>query len=420
MLRCAQHDNSHLYIRSMRKISADYIFPVSSAPIKNGVVVVDDEGRILEITPPPTPSRGGYPAEVEVHEGIIVPGFVNTHCHLELSHLKGELSRQKGLTGFISELIPKRGAFSEEQIKAAIVSADEEMWRNGIVAVGDISNTDNSFFQKKKSKIAYHTFIEIFDLVSERAEKVFEDAKRLTSTINPVRTAQPGGHQPSTLSPHSPYTVSGKLMELIDSQKPSILSIHNQETILENELFSFGTGALAELMKNAGVDVDLKRRAKSSALFIMSYLLEAEKILLVHNTYTSKQDLDIIRSYTAASGHEAVLCLCPRANLYIENRLPDIPMFLAEGMKITIGTDSLASNDSLSILDELKTISKHYPAISFETLIIWATKNGAEFLGMEKQLGTIEKGKKPGLNLISGVSSDKMQLLGSSKVQKLV
>ena len=231
----------------MRKISADYIFPVSSPPIKNGVVVVDDEGRIEEITPPPSPSRGGYPAEVEVYNGIIVPGFANTHCHLELSHLKGEVSKQKGLTGFISELIPKRDAFSPEQIKAAIVSADEEMWKNGIVAVGDISNTDHSFEQKKKSKIAYHTFLEIFDLVSEKAEEKLAEAKILNFKL--IRKESFGQTLNSSITPHAPYSVSGKLMEMIDALKPSILSIHNQETVSENELFSSGTGPMAELMK---------------------------------------------------------------------------------------------------------------------------------------------------------------------------
>src|SRR3954462_12303757 len=129
----------------MRKISADYIFPVSSPPVKNGVVIIDDNGIILEVLPP----SGGQ--DSEKYSGIICPGFVNAHCHLELSHLKGQISEKKGLAGFISELIPKRGKFSPEEIKTAISSAEDEMLRNGIVAVGDISNTDDSFEQKRKN-----------------------------------------------------------------------------------------------------------------------------------------------------------------------------------------------------------------------------------------------------------------------------
>ena len=144
------------------------------------------------------------------------------------------------------------------------------------------------------------------------------------------------------------------------------------------------------------------------------------KILFVHNTYTSKADIELIRHYVNSTGCEVALCLCPRANIFIENRLPDIPMFLQKGMNITLGTDSYASNWSLSILEEMKTISKHFPEIPFETLIAWATKNGAEFLGFEKELGTIEKGKKPGLNLLNGIDSEEMKLSEKVSVRKII
>ena len=391
----------------MRKISADYIFPVSSPPIKNGVVVIDDNGVILEITS----HKSQVTSEVERHSGIIIPGFVNTHCHLELSHLKGKVGEKKGLTGFISELVPMRGKFSVEEIKSTIISAEDEMRRNGIVAVGDISNNDHSFEQKKKKNISYHTFIEAFDLDPSKAKATFDTAVNLQSVISNLQ---------SSLTPHAPYSVSGKLMELIDNLKQPLLSIHNQETASENELFLSGTGPLAEMMQKAGVDLDSKRRAKNSLLFILGALIESKKILLVHNTYTSKEDIELIKHYASADELDVTLCLCPRANLYIENHLPDIPMFMNEGMKLTLGTDSYASNWSLSILEEMKVISKQFPEIPFETLLLWATKNGAEFLGMDKNLGIIEKGKKPGLNLIKNISFGNMQLLESTEVQKLV
>ena len=388
----------------MRKISADYIFPVSSPPIKNGVITVDDNGTIIEV------AEDKGESEIEKFSGIIVPGFVNTHCHLELSHLKGQLSENKGLTGFISELVPKRGIFSSEQIKSAIESAEDEMLRNGIAAVGDISNTDYSFGQKKKGNILYHTFLEVFDLVPEKAEQKISEAKSLISKLM----------SPSvSITPHAPYSASGKLMELIDNLKQPFLSIHNQESFSENELFSSGIGPLAEFMKKAGVDMDSKTRAKKPLLFILGALIETKKILLVHNTYTSKEDIEIIKHYSQGAECEAVLCLCPRANLYIENCLPDIPMFMNEGMKITLGTDSYASNWSLSILEEMKTISKYFPQIPFETILVWGTKNGADFFGLENEIGTIEKGKKPGLSLLKGMN-EKFELSEKVSVQKLI
>lgn len=388
----------------MRKISADYIFPVSSPPIKNGVVTVDDNGQVLEVA-----SQAAQDTDIEKLNGVIVPGFVNAHCHLELSYLRGELAERKGLAGFISELGKKRGVFSSEQIKSAIERAEDEMLRNGIAAVGDVSNTDHSFEQKQKENIAYHTFMEIYDLVPERAEEKITEAKGLISKLK-----SPG----ASITPHAPYSVTSTLMELLDKMKQPFISIHNQETAAENELFLSGSGELADLVRSAGVDVNAKRRNKSSLLFTLGSILETKKILMVHNTYTSGEDVALMKEYIQAGGVEITLCLCPKANLFIENRLPDIRLFMNEGMKLTIGTDSLASNDSLSVLEEMKTISKHFPEISFETLLGWATKNGAEFLGMEEEIGTIEKGKTPVLNLLKGMD-DKFQLSEKVSVQKL-
>lgn len=255
----------------MRKISADYIFPVSSPPIKNGVVTVDEKGIILEVAA----DSGNRTGEVERYKGIITPGFINTHCHLELSHLKGQLSEGNGLTGFISELIPKREQYSADQIKSALVSAEDEMIRNGIVAVADISNTDHTFEQKKKQRLIYHTFLEIFDLASENANQKLSDARSMIAKHSSLDFS---------ITPHAPYSVSGKLMDLIDGLKQPFLSMHNQESSSENELFASGTGFLAELMKRAGVDIETLKRDKRSLLFTFGHLIETNKILLVHNT----------------------------------------------------------------------------------------------------------------------------------------
>lgn len=391
----------------MRKISADYIFPVSSPPIKNGVITVDDKGKILLVE-----SESSYDTEIEKLDGLIVPGFVNAHCHLELSYLKGELAEGRGLAEFIMELGKKRETYSSDQVKSAIEQAEEEMIKEGIVAVGDISNTNYSFDQKKKNRIAYHTFLEIYDLVEENTENKISKAKSLCVELN---------HRQISITPHASYSVSEKMIELIDKLKQPFVSIHNQESNAENELFSTGTGLLAELLKKTGVDIRAKQRANHPLIFTLGNLIETKKIMLVHNTYTSKSDIELIRNYCYSGNLEVTFCLCPRANLYIENRLPDIPMLMKSGMKITLGTDSYASNKSLSIIEEMKVISSTYGEVQipFQNLLTWATKNGAEFLGMEKEFGTIEKGKKPGLNLLKGMS-EKLELTEKTFVCKLI
>ena len=394
----------------MRKISADYIFPVSSPPIKNGIVIVDDEGVV---TSPPVPllkERG----DVEIYNGIIVPGFINTHCHLELSYLKDKMPRGKGLDEFVSEVEGVRRNFSEEEIVSALVNAEEKMIKNGIVAVGDISNSDFSFRQKEKEKLKYHTFIEVLGFHPDRAQRAFQTGKQLQSNIQ----------HPTSIVPHSPYAASEKLLQLINEDaghSNGILSFHNQESEEENSLFQNKSGKILKRFEKWGIDASFFQHTKTNSLqFILPKLDKAKSILLVHNTYTSKEDILWLKSNIQQPTSNIYFCLCPNANLHIENRVPDIPMLMDEGMRMTIGTDSLASNDSLSVLDELKTISKHFPKIPFETLITWATKNGAEFLGFEKEFGTIEKGKKPGLNLITGIDLEKMKLSEKLEVKRLV
>ncbi len=372
---------------------------------------MEDDGKIIDVI---NPTSNLQPPTSEFFEGIIVPGFVNTHCHLELSYLKDKMPKGKGLDEFVTEVENIRRKFSEEEILNALVKAEDEMIKNGIVAVGDISNSDFSFHQKAKGKLKYHTFIEVLGFHPDRAEKAFQTGKQLQSKVQ----------HPTSIVPHSPYAASEKLLQLINDEAGNsngILSFHNQESEEENLLFQNKSGKILKRFEKWGIDASFFQPAKTNSLqFILPKLNKAKNILLVHNTYTSSEDILWLKSNIQHLTSNIYFCLCPNANLYIENRLPDIEMFINEGMKITIGTDSLASNDSLSVLDELKTIAKYFPKIPFETLITWATKNGAEFLGFEKELGTIEIDKKPGLNLITGIDWEKMKLSEKVEVKKLV
>lgn len=394
----------------MRKISADYIFPIASEPIKNGVITIDDDGAIVNV-------ESNHQGDAEHHAGIICPGFINTHCHLELSHMRSQVSENAGMMGFIKELISKRKNFSDQETLLAIEIAEKEMIKNGIVAVGDISNRNITFLQKAKGNLHYHTFIEIFDLNSDDAEGVFQDAMNLKFNLAQLLNK----HSNISIVPHAPYSVSEKLFQLISHEaikNNDILSIHNQESQGESELFILKSGPLFEAYSKMGMDMDkIKQTGLNSLRSTLPYLKKVSKILLVHNTFTTKEDLDWMKSNVSDLPSQIYFCTCPNANLYIENKLPDYNIFIKENASVTIGTDSLASNWSLSVLDELKTIAKHYPQIPLQTLLTWATKNGAEFLEFD-QLGTIEKGKKPGLNLLKNV--DGMMLTENTEVLKLV
>ena len=159
-------------------------------------------------------------------------------------------------------------------------------------------------------------------------------------------------------------------------------------------------GAFADLFRGLGIDLSfLMKPSNSSLATSLINLSPKHKVLLVHNTYTSSAEVGALNEWKGA----ATLCLCPNANMYIEGRLPDIPLLASCNAPLVVGTDSLASNTQLSILDELKTISKHYPQFSLQELLEWATINGATYFGWDDILGTIKIRKKPGIVNISGL-----------------
>ena len=280
------------------------------------------------------------------------------------------------------------------------------MKKNGIVAVGDISNGDSTFNQKEKGNLLYHTFIEVFGSDPKIANEAFTQAQNLYELyFDKARVS---------ITPHATYSVSDPLTLLINKHciaNKSLVSIHNQETESENEFHKNGSGHLFEFLEIAK-KTDFKHTGENALASFLKKYEDLNHTLLVHNTFTDKEDINWSKKYNA----NIFWAFCPNANLYIENKLPNFQLFINE--KCTIGTDSYASNWSLSILDELKTISKSNPQIDLETLIKWATYNGAEFLNFN-QLGSFEKGKTPGVNLIENVTLNSLTLTEKSRVKVL-
>ncbi len=388
----------------MRFLTAEYVFSAHAGFVSKGVLVIDDNGVIQDLI---DPEKVEVLPAAEKLDGVLCPGFINAHCHIELSHFRGQIPKHTGFVGFAKELMTKRDVASHEQIVEAINVAEDEMLKNGIVAVGDISNSVDSFEEKAKAKLRYHTFIELLSLNPKMAEKVMEVGLFLKKDCP----------QTSSIVPHAPYTVSSELLEIIgnSSQKEILpLTMHNQESLAESEFFIKGKGLVRELYEFLGIDISFfKPTGLNSLRSKLKYLPHDKNIILVHNTFTSAEDIRWAEYYSK----NLYWCFCPNANLYIENTLPDFKLFLEGNCKIVLGTDSLASNDKLSLLDEMKTIAKKSPEINASQFLTWATKNGADALRFS-DLGTFEKNKKPGINLLSGLTSEK--ILPETVVKRIV
>ena len=368
----------------LKYFSADWIFPVSSAPIKNGAVCVDEVGKILEILSEDEISALNI--NVEKLKGAIVPGCINTHCHLELSHLFNVIPEKTGLPNFVRLIVANRTEPDLEVIEAMKL-ANEEMFSNGIVAVGDIANELISRNTKAKSKLYYHTFIEVFGF-NKSPNLIIDEAIEIRNAYEPLM---------ASIVPHAPYSVSKLLFNKINKQvKPNdVLTIHSQETLAETEFFENGTGSFATMYDRLNTPKEDWHGNGENSLKYHLPQLSKNNLILVHNTFTTASDVDF-----ANTQHEKLFwCLCPNANLYIENNLPDVKMLMEKDATITLGTDSLASNHQLNILAEMHTLQQH-KNLPFNNLICWATLNGAKALNIDAKYGSIEKGKTPGLNLI--------------------
>ena len=392
-----------------RKFKADHLFTGTKMLGSEYVLIVKKNGEILEIADEKIAGE-----DIEILKGIITPGFVNAHCHLELSHMKRLIPEKTGLVDFVFKVVNERH-FPEEEILDAINKAEEEMLQNGIVAAGDICNNLLSLSQKQKNNVAYYNFIEASGWLPTISQTRFERSLNIYNKFNWQLAI--GNRQ--SIVPHAPYSVSEELWKYITPYfENKVVSIHNQETFFEDEFFLQGTGDFLRMFQMMNIDNSFYKPTKKSSLqTYFSKLLKAASIVLVHNTFIKQNDIDFIKLQTINYKLLTSFCLCINANLYIENAIPPIEMLIKNNCNIVLGTDSIASNWSLNLLDEMKTIQKKLPDISLEKILQWATYNGATALLMD-DLGSFEKGKIPGIVLIENVEN--LQLKKTSTAKRIL
>ncbi|GAC1380518.1 MAG: amidohydrolase family protein [Ginsengibacter sp.] len=380
-----------------KKFTAKNIFDGFNLLEENHVLIFETEGAFKEIVSLNDAGEG-----VENFEGMLCPGFINCHCHLELSHLKGKIPKGTGLVGFVFKVVTERH-YNEAEIFQAIKLAEEEMATSGIVAVGDICNNVLTIPQKKKSKIKFQNFIEVSGWAPEmsrlRFEKSYEYFEEFKKNL-----------EHNSIVPHAPYSVSEPLWEMLTKTfDGEIVSIHNQESKAEKLFFESGAGDFVKMYEMLKINNShFIPPEQSSIVNYFKRMDNAKKVILVHNTFIEENDIKYVKQHRKYN-QEVSYCICINANIYIENSVPPIYLLRSNNCNLVIGTDSLASNDSLNMLDEMKSIGNSFPDISLEELLRWSTINGARALGFDEVLGSFETGKKPGVVLIEGIDEGKLQ-----------
>lgn len=383
----------------MKILCPEYMFWETGEIVSGYVLLLNKSGKIKKLLPYDRLTEKQI-LKIEYLKGLLIPGLVNAHCHLELSWLKGLISNVEGMEDFFSKM---RGVHKKRKNEIhALDAVDQsitEMYQNGINVCADICNTRLSFLAKENSNMYFHSFVEVFEKEGNEVNSLFDKAKELISELveNKINTA--------SLSLHTLFTSSIELFKIITTEiikQQQIHSIHFLESKEESLFLTEG-----KPIKNIHENLNIKHEASSPAEIAKTVLPKENRVLFVHNTYASEDDImGVLETFS-----EPWFCFCPESNLNISGKLPDIPMIKKLTQNLVIGTDSYASNLQLNMFNEMQDIYKAFPEISFEELLTMASLNGAKFLGIDKEYGSISPGKTPGLIQIRDYSPDCQNLL---------
>lgn len=339
---------------------------------------------------------------VEFYNGILIPDMVNAHSHLELSYLRSAIEKGGGFARFAEAIGRLRGKFSMEQRIGAAEFWDAKMYAEGIGAVADICNGSSTAELKSKSKIAYYNFAELFGLEAT-SSSILDDVLADFKAIG----------QPVSTTPHSTYSLNKEAFRSAinnsDSNMP--LSIHFMESDAESLLFD-KKGHLWDWYERRGSKVDFLDES-SPVDRIINNISGTRKVMLVHCTKISKTDIARLVDHF---GDNLSCVVCPESNHYIESSTIDIEILRQSGCRIAIGTDSLASAEGLSMIDQIK----YFEHVPLEERLRWITTNGAEALGLKGRVGVIEKGAKTGIVLVSGIDFQTMSLTANASTKRIV
>jgi cytosine/adenosine deaminase-related metal-dependent hydrolase len=354
-------------------VSASWIFPVSAPPLPGGVLTIAGE-RILTVE-----AGNGRRSDVDLGDVAILPGLVNAHTHLDLTGLRGQCPPRDDFTGWLRQVIAHRRSLAPEQVEAAIRDGLAESLRHGTTLVGDISGDGGSWDVLAGAPLRAVVFREMLGLPPTRASGAWERFDRWLQGHPATATCRPG------VSPHAPYSVRAPLFFAASTSGVPV-AVHLAETRAEQELLILRRGPFVQFLQELGVwDPD---GLAEDIQHVLQLLSGAHPTLIVHGNYLPP---DTVLPPNAS------LVYCPRTHAAFGHSAHPFAALLARGIRVALGTDSLASNPDLSILEELRFLHRHYPEIPGDVLLRMATLAGAEALGWAEETGSLETGKSADL-----------------------
>lgn len=372
----------------MKIYLADWVLPITSAKIRDGAVVLSDEGRITDFGSHQEILKKYSDKNIQTvvtKNSVIMPGLVNAHTHLELSMMKGVIPHGLPFGEWVFEAITKRFQFSEPTISADCEKQIHALEACGTIAVGDIANhSATSLPLLERSSLYAVVYNEVTGFASSIAKDRFQEfvAKTPNTANKKIRHA---------LAPHAPYSVSPELFRLISEYNGAskYSAVHLAESQDEVEFLKTGSGPMKNMIQKIGRwDENWMSPGTTPVSYLKKLGVLNSKLLIVHAVHVTDEDIELLRS------DNVNICSCPRSNVQINvGGTAPVEKYLNAGLNVCLGTDSLASNEDLNLWNEMAFFKKIHPQISDATIIVMATINGARALGFNEKIGSIEKGK---------------------------
>jgi cytosine/adenosine deaminase-related metal-dependent hydrolase len=358
------------------------IYPNGHIRVENGIVQ-----EIGQAAP------AGSDAIRDHGDGVIFPALVNAHTHLELCALKGRVVTHKGFGFWIRDLIDKRALLDPKALIEASETGIQEILASGCGAVGEISSLGLTLASVKKSGLSGVWFREFLG-------DHFSNTEEWESQTGDLQTS---------LSGHAPHTTSPKVLVDIKNRargQNAPFSIHLAESDEEMLFLTTTESPWKNFLLSRGIDTkSWGLPVESPVRHLHAIGILDNRTILVHVLHADQADMNMIHE----SG--AHICLCPRSNTALHQRLPDLDRMIKTGVNLCLGTDSLASVGSLSMLDEMAFVSRSFPMTAPERIFQMATLGGAAALGLDNRMGTLVPGKTARLAYLDIQASNVTQVL---------
>src|SRR5437870_8067283 len=368
----------------MLRIRAGSVYPVTAPPIEDGAVLVDDRGKIVAVG---RSSEVPNPPDARIREfpgGLLVPGLVNCHTHLELTHLAGRTSERE-FPRWIRTIRALKDATTPDEFRRSAEQGVRDSWAAGVTCVADTGSTGavmHALHALGGRGICYQ---EVFGPDPAQARTSLAELEQALTRLGSLASSR----LRLGVSPHAPYTVSAPLYRAVDDLARNLVlpvAVHLAESREETQLVREGSGSFADALRSRGIAVQAQHCSPVQYLLRLGALERATGWLCIHCVQVDGPDIETLRDAGVAVAH------CPRSNRAHGHGAAPLAAFRRAGLRVGLGTDSVVSTGDVTLWPEATAAG-----LEGEEALRMLTIEGARALGLEREIGSLDVGKQADL-----------------------